>query len=212
MSDASRPPGIAPGGTSRPPSLVSHPAETVFGSLAAAEAQVHGVPIDEIHFHEVGALDAIADIVAVTTLWERLQPSVVVVSPVCVGSGSVRTAHGELSVPVPAVVQLLRGAPTFAGNTAHEACTPTGAALLHFMATAWGYQPLMTVDRIGVGAGGRDLPERPNVLRVLAGQSADQPASERLVVLSRRPSMISTPACTQMSWPARNRQARWSRG
>ena len=116
-------------------------AETVFGSLAAAEAQVHGVPIDDIHFHEVGALDAIADIVAVTTLWQRLQPSVVVVSPVCVGSGTLRTAHGELSVPVPAVVQLLRGSPSFAGNSAHEACTPTGAALLQFMATAWGFQP-----------------------------------------------------------------------
>ena len=101
-------------------------AETVFGSLAAAEAQVHGVPIDDIHFHEVGALDAIADIVAVTTLWQRLQPSVVVVSPVCVGSGTLRTAHGELSVLVPAVVQLLRGSPSFAGNSAHEACTPTG--------------------------------------------------------------------------------------
>ncbi|MEZ5119133.1 MAG: nickel pincer cofactor biosynthesis protein LarC [Candidatus Nanopelagicales bacterium] len=159
------------------------PAESVFRALAAAEAQVHGVPVDQIHFHEVGALDAIADIVAVTTLWERLQPSVVVVSPVCVGSGSVRTAHGELSVPVPAVVQLLRGAPTFAGNTAHEACTPTGAALLHFMATGWGSQPLMTVERIAVGAGGRDLPERPNVVRVLAGQSADRPGTEALVLV-----------------------------
>jgi uncharacterized protein (TIGR00299 family) protein len=159
------------------------PAETVFGSLAAAEAQVHGVPIDDIHFHEVGALDAIADIVAVTTLWQRLQPSAVVVSPVCVGSGTVRTAHGELSVPVPAVVQLLRGSPSFAGNSAHEACTPTGAALLQFMATAWGFQPLMTVDRIGIGAGGRDLPERPNVVRVLAGHSAERPHTQGLVLV-----------------------------
>jgi hypothetical protein len=145
------------------------PASAVFASLAAAEATVHGIDPDDVHFHEVGALDAIADIVACTVLQARLAPQQVVVSAVCVGSGTTATAHGELTVPVPAVVEMLRGVPTFSGPVAHEACTPTGAALLRHMATGWGGQPPMAVDRVGVGAGGRDTGAKPNVLRILAG-------------------------------------------
>ena len=156
------------------PALQGHQAaRAVFESLAEAEAAVHGMAVEDVHFHEVGALDAIADIVAVTTLWERSAPERVVVSAVCVGSGSVQTAHGSLPVPVPAVVELLRGVPSFAGPVAHEACTPTGAALLRFLADDWGPQPAMVVQEVGVGAGRRDTPERPNVVRVITGQAVD---------------------------------------
>ena len=151
--------------------VVTGRAHAVFSALAAAEASVHGVPMDQIHFHEVGALDAIADIVAVCTLVDRLAPQRIVVSPVCVGSGTVQTQHGVLSVPGPAVTQLLRGVPTFGGVVAHEACTPTGAALLRMLADEWGPQPALTVSGVGVGAGGRDHPQRPNVLRILSGSS-----------------------------------------
>ncbi len=158
------------------PALVDQPgAYAVFESLAEAEAQVHGIPVAEIHFHEVGALDAIADIVAVTTLHAALAPERIVVSPVCVGSGWTDTAHGRLSVPGPAVTRLLQGIPTFAGSVAHEACTPTGAALLRFLADEWGPQPGMSVESSGVGAGGRETPGQPNVLRILAGSPSEQP-------------------------------------
>lgn len=157
-------------------------ARAVFAMLAQAEAHVHGVTAADIHFHEVGALDAIADIVAVTTVWARLAPATVVVSPVSVGSGTVVSSHGTLSVPVPAVTQLLRGVPTFAGSAPHEACTPTGAALLRYLATDWGFQPLMRVEEVGVGAGGRDLPNAPNVLRILSG-ARQEPATEDLVLV-----------------------------
>ncbi|MEI2784716.1 MAG: nickel pincer cofactor biosynthesis protein LarC [Candidatus Nanopelagicales bacterium] len=149
--------------------VVTGRAHAVFSALAVAEATVHGVPVDQIHFHEVGALDAIADIVAVCTLVDRLAPQRIVVSPVCVGSGTVETQHGVLSVPGPAVTELLRGVPTFGGVVAHEACTPTGAALLRMLADEWGPQPAVTVSGVGVGAGGRDHPQRPNVLRILSG-------------------------------------------
>lgn len=147
-------------------------AQEAFSRLAHAEATVHGIPVDQVHFHEVGALDAIADIVAVCALWQRLAPSHTIVSPVCVGSGSVNAAHGSLPVPAPAVAELLRGVPTFAGPVAHEACTPTGAALLRVLADDWQAQPEMAVAAIGIGAGGRDPSERPNVLRMFVGEAA----------------------------------------
>jgi pyridinium-3,5-bisthiocarboxylic acid mononucleotide nickel chelatase len=158
-------------------------AAEVFRALAAAEAAVHGVATRDIHFHEVGALDAIADIVAVTSLWQRLAPGRIGVSAVCVGSGTVETAHGTLTVPGPAVVELLRGVPTFAGSVAHEACTPTGAALLRFLATEWGPQPAITVTEVGVGAGGRDTPGQANVVRILVGRDAPDTATEHLVMV-----------------------------
>jgi uncharacterized protein (TIGR00299 family) protein len=164
------------------PALRGHaPAHAVFESLAEAEASVHACAVEDVHFHEVGALDAIADIVAVTTLWERLAPERVVVSDVCVGSGSVETAHGRLPVPAPAVTLLLHGIPTFAGAVPHEACTPTGAALLAFLADDWGPQPPMAVQRVGTGAGGRDPDTHPNVLRVLAGDKSAAPSALVLV-------------------------------
>ncbi|WP_296604677.1 nickel pincer cofactor biosynthesis protein LarC [Nocardioides sp.] len=142
----------------------------VFERLAAAEGAVHGVPADDVHFHEVGALDAIADVVGVCAGFEHLGATSVTVSPVAVGSGTVQTAHGVLPVPPPAVAELLRGVPTYAGPVAMELCTPTGAALLTTLATAYGPQPAMAVDRIGVGAGGRDPEGHANVLRLFVGE------------------------------------------
>lgn len=158
------------------PALAATPAaHAVFESLAQAEADVHGWSVEDVHFHEVGALDAIADIVAVTTLWERLAPERVVVSPVCVGSGSVQTAHGRLPVPTPAVTHLLQGVPTLSAGVVGEACTPTGAALLRFLADAWGPQPAMTVQDVGIGAGSRDPETHPNVVRILRGAATSDP-------------------------------------
>ena len=144
-------------------------ARRVFERLAAAEGAVHGVPADDVHFHEVGALDAIADVVGVCAGFEHLGAEAVTVSPIAVGSGTVRTAHGLLPVPPPAVAELLRGVPSYAGPVAMELCTPTGAALLTTLATAYGPQPAMAVEAIGVGAGGRDPDGHPNVLRLFVG-------------------------------------------
>ena len=145
-------------------------AHTTFERLAVAEAAVHGTAPDDVHFHEVGALDAIADVVGVSAGLEHLGLGELVVSPVAVGSGRVRGAHGEMPVPPPAVVELLRGVPSYAGPGERELCTPTGAALLTSNATSYGPQPLMSVDRVGVGAGGRDPATHANVLRLLVGE------------------------------------------
>ncbi|MFC4785749.1 nickel pincer cofactor biosynthesis protein LarC [Nocardioides sp. MAHUQ-72] len=150
-------------------------ATRTFERLAAAEGAVHGHDPDEVHFHEVGALDAIADVVGVCAGFAHLGPAEVVVSPVAVGSGTVRGAHGTLPVPPPAVAELLRGVPSYAGPPgapATELCTPTGAALLTTLATGWGPQPAMTTGAIGVGAGGRDPEGHANVLRLLVGAPA----------------------------------------
>jgi uncharacterized protein (TIGR00299 family) protein len=146
-------------------------AHDVFCRLAEAEGQVHGHPADEVHFHEVGALDAIADVVGVCAGIVHLGLSRVVVSSVSVGGGTVVTEHGRLPVPPPAVVELLRGVPTSGGPVDLELCTPTGAALLTTLADDWGSQPAMAVSHVGVGAGGRDPGGHANVLRVLLGES-----------------------------------------
>jgi pyridinium-3,5-bisthiocarboxylic acid mononucleotide nickel chelatase len=148
-------------------------AHDTFDRLAVAEAAVHGTDPDDVHFHEVGALDAIADVVGVSAGLVHLGLDRLVVSPVAVGSGSVRGAHGSMPVPPPAVAELLRGVPSYAGpETAPrlELCTPTGAALLVAHATAYGPQPAMTVTSIGVGAGSRDPAGHANVLRLLVGE------------------------------------------
>jgi uncharacterized protein (TIGR00299 family) protein len=156
-------------------------AVAVFTRLAEAEARVHGSTVDEVHFHEVGALDAIADVAGCALALHDLgllAGATRTVSPVAVGSGTVRTAHGPLPVPAPAVVELLTaaGAPV-AGHTATmELCTPTGAALLATLATAWGPPPAMTPSAVGVGAGTADPPGHANVLRVLVGAAAAAPS------------------------------------
>ena len=149
-------------------------AHDTFDRLAVAEASVHGTGPDDVHFHEVGALDAIADVVGVSAGLVHLGLARLVVSPVAVGAGTVRGAHGAMPVPPPAVADLLRGVPSYAGPAtapAMELCTPTGAALLVSHATADGPQPAMWVSAFGVGAGGRDPDGHANVLRLLVGEA-----------------------------------------
>jgi pyridinium-3,5-bisthiocarboxylic acid mononucleotide nickel chelatase len=145
-------------------------AHITFERLAEAEAHVHGTVAADVHFHEVGALDAIADVVGVCAGFAYLGLEQLVVSPVAVGSGSVTGAHGTMPVPPPAVAELLRGVPSYSGPLELEMCTPTGAALLTSHATGFGAQPLMSVSRIGVGAGGRDPAGHANVLRLFVGE------------------------------------------
>lgn len=145
----------------------------VFARLAAAEAGVHRVPIDDVHFHEVGAHDALADVVGVCAGFAYLGLDRLVASPVALGSGTTRGAHGPLPVPAPAVLALLAGVPVHAGAALFESCTPTGAALLAELVGSWQALPPMAVDRVGVGAGGRDVEEVANVLRLVLGPAAE---------------------------------------
>ena len=153
----------------------------VFGRLAAAEAAVHRVPVDEVHFHEVGGHDALADVVGVCAGLAQLGLTRFVASPVALGSGTTRGAHGPLPVPAPAVLALLVGVPVHAGAAAHEACTPTGAALLAEWVDAWGPLPPLAVHRVGTGAGGRDPAEVANVLRLVVGKPALDAAADATV-------------------------------
>ncbi len=161
---------------------VAEHATEVFRLLGDAEAEVHNSAADEVLFHEVGALDAIADIVGVCAGLVGLGPNEVHCGPIALGFGTVSTSHGRLSVPAPAVVRLLLGVPTYAGDVAAEMCTPTGAALLRHWVTNWGHQPLMRVERIGVGAGSRDIPQQPNVLRMLVGSGNCENAHTAIVL------------------------------
>ena len=142
----------------------------VYARIAQAESQVHGVSVSEIHFHEVGTLDALADITAVCYLLEQLSPERIVASPVQVGYGKIRCAHGILPVPAPATAQILLGIPIRAGDIPGELCTPTGAALLRQFVSDFGPMPLMTVERIGCGLGQKDFPAA-NCLRAMLGES-----------------------------------------
>ena len=153
----------------------------VYETIAAAESRVHGVPVSEIHFHEVGMLDAIADITAVCLLMNELSPDEVVVSPVHVGSGQVRCAHGILPVPAPATALILQGAPIYGGSVKGELCTPTGAALLKHFAARFGEMPAMTVERVGYGMGKKDF-EAANCVRAMLGETASEP--EAVIELS----------------------------
>ena len=151
------------------PEEVIRNALSVYELLARAEAQVHGRPMENIHFHEVGTLDAMADVVSVCYLLHELQPDRVLASPVHVGSGTIRCAHGELPVPAPATQELLKGVPIWSGEIRGELCTPTGAALLKRFVSSFGSMPPMRVGRIGYGTGFKDFP-RANVLRALFGE------------------------------------------
>ncbi len=144
----------------------------VYRLLANAESRAHGRPVGEIHFHEVGALDAVADIAAVCWLLAELAPDEIVASPVHVGYGTVQCAHGVLPVPAPATAFLLEGIPSYSdGIVQGELCTPTGAALLKHFATRFGPQPPLSVTAVGYGAGAREFEGRANLLRVLLGES-----------------------------------------
>lgn len=140
----------------------------VYRLIADAESEVHGMPAEQVHFHEVGSLDAVADITAVCLLMEKLSPCRVVVSPIHVGSGMVRCAHGLLPVPAPATALILKDVPVYGGNIRGELCTPTGAALLRHFAGSFGPMPRMTFSRIGIGMGKKDF-EAANCVRVFLG-------------------------------------------
>lgn len=146
------------------PRPVRDRAAAVYGLLAQAEARAHGVPVEEVHFHEVGAMDAVADVVGVCLLLHLLSPDRVIASPVTVGSGTVRTAHGLLPVPAPATACLLEGIPVTAGDIAAELCTPTGAALLRTFAGDFGPMPAGVLLGCGHGCGTKDFP-RANCVR-----------------------------------------------
>ncbi len=142
----------------------------VFRRLGEAEAQVHQVPIEKVHFHEVGAADSIADIVGACLAFDLLDIGAIVCSPLNVGSGTVKTEHGLLPVPAPATALLLVDAPVYARGPAVELTTPTGAAVAATLANSFGVLPPMKVTRTGYGAGGHDFPEQANVLRVILGE------------------------------------------
>ena len=152
----------------------------VFEALAHAEGEVHGIPADEVHFHEVGALDAIVDVVGVCAALESLAVDAVFCGPVAVGKGTIKAAHGVLPNPPPAVVRLLTGCPVTGVDIDMELTTPTGAAIVKALAERFGPSPAMTITAVGFGAGTRDLPGRPNVTGVLIGtpqSAAASPAS-----------------------------------
>jgi pyridinium-3,5-bisthiocarboxylic acid mononucleotide nickel chelatase len=155
----------------------------LFRRLAEAEAEIHQMPVERVHLHEVGALDSIVDIVGAVFGLEWFAPGRVVASPLNVGGGTVNSAHGVFPVPAPATVRLLQGVPVYSSGVQMETVTPTGALLVAGYATEFGPVPAMRVDRVGYGAGDRDLPGTPNVLRVLVGRDEAQPSAERVVVL-----------------------------
>lgn len=152
-------------------------ARAVYALLAEAESRVHGEDVEHIHFHELGSVDALADILAVCMLMNELAPDRIVCSPVRVGQGVVRCAHGLVPVPAPATAELLRGAPIYAGELQGEMCTPTGAALLRHFAAEFVPLPEMRVESIGIGTGTKDF-AAANILRAMLGTSEARPAAE----------------------------------
>lgn len=160
---------------------VAERARAVYRRIAQAESKVHGVPVEQIHFHEVGAMDALADVTAVCYLMEKLSPDRVECSPVHVGSGKVVCAHGVLPVPAPATEELLRGVPIYGGAITGELCTPTGAALLGQFVSRFGAMPVMAVERTGYGMGKKDFPAA-NCVRAMLGVAEGE--DSRVVELS----------------------------
>jgi pyridinium-3,5-bisthiocarboxylic acid mononucleotide nickel chelatase len=157
------------------PERVRQRAQATFRVLAAAEGRLHRRPPEQVHFHEVGALDAIVDVVGNAAALEVLGVDEVHSSPVANGMGMIRSAHGAIPNPPPAVLELLQGAPTYGVDLAIELTTPTGAALLAGAVTSWGPLPPMTLAGIGFGAGARDLDGRPNLVQVVVGELAAGP-------------------------------------
>ena len=154
-------------------------ATRIFRRLGEAEAKVHQIDVEKVHFHEVGAVDAIIDIVGAAIGFELLGIDEFACSSLDVGAGNVKTAHGILPVPAPATAELLRGSPTYSSGIAKELVTPTGAAIATTLATKFGEMPPINLKSIGYGAGSADLAERPNVLRLLVGDAVGMEKGER---------------------------------
>ncbi len=155
----------------------------IFQRLAAAEASAHGVAVEKIHFHEVGALDSIADIVGAAWGIRRLGLEAIHVSPINLGSGFVKGAHGTMPVPAPGTAALLAGVPAYGSQIQAELTTPTGAAVLSTLAAGFGPMPQMTVERVAYGAGRRELSEQPNLLRLVVGATVPSHARDQVAVL-----------------------------
>lgn len=158
------------------PQPVRQDVEAVYQLIAQAESHAHGRPVEEIHFHEVGTLDAVTDVVAVCWLLHDLAPEQIVASPVHVGCGQVRCAHGILPVPAPATAYILQGVPTYGGSVQGELCTPTGAALLKHFVQRFGPSPVMRVEKTGYGMGKKDF-EAANCVRAMLGQTQEESAA-----------------------------------
>ena len=154
-------------------------ARRVYDAIAQAEAKAHGCPVGDVHFHEVGALDAVADVAGVCYALYLLAPERIVVSPIHVGSGTVRCAHGVMPVPAPATANLLSGVPIYGGTVQGELCTPTGAALLTSFADAYGPMPVMVTKAVGVGIGTKQF-EQANCVRAFLGETAEEANGEIL--------------------------------
>jgi pyridinium-3,5-bisthiocarboxylic acid mononucleotide nickel chelatase len=159
----------------------------IFEALGAAEAKIHNMPIDQVHFHEVGAVDAIVDIVCAAVGIEALGVDEIICSPLNVGSGSVKCAHGTFPVPAPATAELLHGAPVYSSGVQAELITPTGAAIVRTLAGRFSSFPEMKIEKSGYGAGSRDFPGHPNVVRLTVGEAATKlaakTASETVTIL-----------------------------
>ena len=145
----------------------------VYGLIAEAESKAHGKPVTDIHFHEVGTMDAVADIVGVCVLLEQIGADKIVVSPLATGFGQVRCAHGILPVPAPATASIIEGIPTYSGDVEGELLTPTGAALLKHFAGSFGTRPVMTIEKTGYGMGKKDF-AKANMLRTFIGEADNE--------------------------------------
>lgn len=155
----------------------------IFSKLAEAEAEVHGLPVDKIHFHEVGAIDSIIDIAGAAICFNALDVDAVHVSEIELGGGTVTCDHGKLPVPAPATAELTKNIPVKTGGTNFEATTPTGAAILATLGTSFGRQASFVISKTGYGIGQKENPEMPNVLRVFLGETADSLSSGHIATL-----------------------------
>ena len=150
--------------------LVKQRAQAIFQRIGEAEAKIHDVPIETVHFHEVGAIDSIVDIVGACVAFDALKIERIISSPLHVGSGTFQCAHGTYPVPGPATAELLKGVPIYSKDVEGELVTPTGAAIISTLAEGYGPMPMMKIEKIGYGAGTRDYPKFPNALRAIIGE------------------------------------------
>jgi hypothetical protein len=149
---------------------VKERAQTIFQRIGEAESKIHGIPIEAVHFHEVGAIDSIVDIVGACVAFDALKIERIISSPLHVGSGTFKCAHGTYPVPGPATAELLKGLPIYSKDVEGELVTPTGAAIISTLAESYGPAPMMRIEKIGYGAGTRDYPKFPNALRAIIGE------------------------------------------
>ena len=165
------------------PQSVKEDAGKVYRLIGEAESHAHNAPIDQIHFHEVGSLDAVADVVGCCLLISMLRPDEIISSPIHLGSGFVRCAHGVLPVPAPATAHILQGVPSYSGEIKGELCTPTGAALLKHFVSRFGSMPVMSLEKTGYGMGNKDF-EIANCVRAFWGETSDDTIDDEILELS----------------------------